>query len=230
MVIFSTLKETTGAFGYNVGILFELSDKTRFGLHYRSAVDLSLNGTADIGGAFAPLMGGASTTLDASLEVELPDTLEFSAYHELNDKLAIHADVLWTGWSKFQELAPITNNAGVDSRVYVRGNWSDAFRFSVGATYKYSDRLTLRAGAAYDESPASTPDRTLRIPDADRIWLSIGGTYVINESYNLDFGFTHILADDATIVSEANGGNEEFFQGKAEGVVNLFAIGISGSF
>ena len=84
------------------------------------------------------------------LDVELPDTLEFSAYHELNSQWAIHGDVLWTGWSKFKELAPKTGNAVVAGAVYVKEDWQDTFRFSVGTTYKHNDRLTLRTGVAFD--------------------------------------------------------------------------------
>lgn len=217
--------------GYNLGVLFEVSERTRLGLHYRSAIDLSLTGSSDVGpvlGAGAGL--GGPGALETTLDVELPDTLEFSAYHELNDQWAIHGDVLWTGWSKFQELAPKTGNPVVDNTVYVEENWSNAFRFSAGTTYKYSDDLTLRAGVAYDESPVTDANRTLRIPDADRIWASIGLTYKLNECYNLDFGYTHVFADDAFVNFESLGGNERAFSGNVSGSVNLFALGVSGSF
>jgi long-chain fatty acid transport protein len=216
-------------FGYNLGVLYELDESTRFGLHYRSAIDLSLNGASQVGSA---LTFGAPASLDTTLDVELPDTLEFSAYHKLNSQWAIHGDVLWTGWSKFKELAPKTGNAVVDGAVYVKEDWQDTFRFSVGTTYKHSDRLTLRAGVAFDESPVSDATRTLRILDADRIWASIGLTYQINANYNLDLGYTHIFADAASVDLEApfGSGNEKAFKGTASGSVELFAVGVSGSF
>ncbi|MGJ8694943.1 MAG: OmpP1/FadL family transporter [Verrucomicrobiaceae bacterium] len=212
-------------FGYNLGVLYEVNEGTRFGLHYRSSIELTLNGASQVG----PALGGP-VILPTTLDVEMPDTIEFSAYHEIDDKWAVHGDVMWTNWSKFQSLAPKTGNAVVDAAVRIDENWTDAFRFAVGATYKHSDRLTFRTGVAYDESPVSTPNRTLRIPDADRIWASIGLTYKLNDCYNLDLGYTHIFADTADIQFAALGGNEDAFQGKAEGSVDLFAIGLSGSF
>ena len=92
-------------FGYNIGFLYKLNDDTRFGLHYRSSIDLNVNGTAT-----GAIFGGA--TVPATLDVELPDTIEFSAYHRLNDKWSLHGDILWTNWSKFQELAPMTGTPG----------------------------------------------------------------------------------------------------------------------
>ncbi len=213
-------------FGYNVGVLFELNERTRFGLHYRSAIELNLEGSAEVGAGFNGFPAG---NYDATLDVELPDTIEFSAYHEINDQWAIHADVFWTNWSKFKSLEPKVNPL-LDPALAKEENWEDAFRFSVGATYRHNDRLTIRAGVAYDESPVSDSNRTLRIPDADRIWASIGASYVISDRYTLDVGYTHIFADDADLLPEAAGGNSDAFAGTVEGSVDVFAIGLSGSF
>lgn len=212
-------------FGWNIGVLYELSDSTRIGLHYRSSVELTIDGDADLG----PPLGLPGTNVDATLEVELPDTVEFSVYHEINDKWAVHADVLWTNWSKFKTLAPETGTPA-DPALVVQENWEDAFRYSAGVTYKHSEKVTFRAGIALDESPVSTADRTLRIPDGDRFWVSVGATIKLNECYNLDLGYTHIFADDTSIVRKAAGGNEDLFTGKAGGDVDLFGIGISGTF
>jgi len=203
-------------YGYNLGVLFELNEATRFGLHYRSSITLGIEGSV----TFETPIG--SNKFDAFLPVQLPDTLEFSAFHQLNDKWAIHGDILWTKWSKFKELD--VQSSPIDVPTIVE-NWDDSVRLSIGATYNYSNDLTLRAGIAYDESPVSTQYRTLRIPDADRVWLSFGATYAINDCYNLDFAYTHIFADDVNIDA-----NEPLFSGEAEGDVDLISLGVSGTF
>jgi len=210
-------------FGYNIGILFEPSESTRFGLHYRSAIDLSLEGEAS---GFAAT-GAPTGDIDATLDVTLPETLEFSVYHELNDKWAIHGDIVWTRWSRFQSLVPQRIDGSEIENV--EEDWDDAFRYSIGATYKYSDRLTLRAGLAFDESPVPGRTRTLRIPDEDRFWVSIGASYAINECYTVDFGYTHIFVNDASISGTSQPSNQGF-EGEASGDIDLVAIGISGSF
>ncbi|MGB0992977.1 MAG: OmpP1/FadL family transporter [Akkermansiaceae bacterium] len=204
--------------GWNIGLLYQLNESTRIGLHYRSTFDLKIEG--DASGA---LVGGVKR--DATLEVELPDTLELSVYHEVNDKWAVHGDVLWTNWSTFKQLAPKVGIPAADAALVVDENWEDAFRYSIGVTYKHSDRLTLRGGLAYDESPVRTQDRTLRIPDGDRIWASIGATIKLNDCYNLDLAYTHIFAGDSDVNL-----NEPQFNGKAGGDVDMIAVGISGSF
>nr|XP_061797934.1 long-chain fatty acid transport protein-like [Nerophis lumbriciformis] len=208
-------------FGYNIGILYQVNENTRFGLHYRSSIDLNINGTADLG---APL-GGA--VVPATLDVELPDIIEFSAYHRASQKWAFHGDILWTNWSKFRELAPKTG-LPIDALLAVPQNYEDTFRLSVGATYYHNETWTFRAGVAFDEGAANNEDRTLRIPDADRIWASIGLTYKINDNYNLDIGYTRLFGDDVPVF-ETDSGGTTLFDGSAGGDVDLIAIGISGT-
>lgn len=207
------------AFGYNLGFLYQFSDDTRIGLHYRSKMDLNIEGTASLGGPLSAVGALRSATLD----VTLPDTIELSAYHRVNSKWALHGDIVWTGWSSFEELAPKVD-ARIDPILATPEDWEDAFRFSVGATYLHSETLTLRVGAAYDESPVPGANRrTLRIPDSDRIWVSAGATYKIDEHYNLDIGYAYLFGSDADI-------DDPTFQGTGGGNVNLLAVGVSGSF
>lgn len=141
--------------------MFELSESTRFGLHHRSEVDLTLEGR--VVSAATPIWNGPGI-----VDVTLPDSLEFSAYHEINDRWAIHGDVVWTGWSNFQQLQPIVFGAPLQPPATIE-NWKDIWRFSLGTTWKATDRVTLRARAAYDESPVDSQFLTLRIPDSDRL-------------------------------------------------------------
>ncbi|MDP0490454.1 MAG: outer membrane protein transport protein [Verrucomicrobiota bacterium JB023] len=233
---FLNLEGDDWAVGFNVGLLWEVTDRTRIGVHYRSPIELNLEGHADVGGAFSVIGASLPTPVsvapgryDASLDVKLPDTVEVSLYHELSDTFAVHADVLWTNWSQFDSLAPQVQGTGADAFVNATSltneDWEDTFRYSIGATWKAREDLTLRAGLAYDESPVGDENRTLRIPDGDRFWVSLGFTYHLSESYNLDFGYTHIFADPNQIDA-----NESFFTGEAEGDVDLVSIGLSGSF
>ncbi|YCM45434.1 outer membrane protein transport protein [Verrucomicrobiaceae bacterium 227] len=213
-------------YGYNLGILFELNEGTRFGLHYRSGIDLNLQGQAKVGAGFGVFPAG---TYDGSLDIELPGLLEFSAYHEVTAKLALHADFLWTDWSVFESLDPKVHPL-IDSALAKEENWHDSIRISIGATYQYNNRLTFRGGLAYDESPVDNSYRTLRIPDGDRIWASLGLTYQLNDTFALDLGYTHIFAESVEISPEAAGGNSDAFSGRLEGRVDIVGIGVSGRF
>ncbi len=205
-------------FGYNIGILYEINKGTRFGLHFRSKIDITLSG--DYRGSFS---GGA--TVREKVKFELPATLEFSVLHEFNEQWSLHGDVVWTDWSSFETLATSSQ-----TEINNSANWKDAVRLSIGTTYKYNEKLVIRSGFAYDDSPIrSAKYRTLRIPDDDRYWLSFGASYQFYKNYHLDLAYTHIFINKKTSINEPMIGNG-IFTGTAKGEVNLFAIGISGSF
>ncbi len=214
-------------YGYNLGFLYQFTPDTRIGLHYRSKVKLKLEGETDFIGnpafGIAPL-DGAST----SLSVELPETLQLSAFHKINPSWAIHGDAKWTAWSRYDGLAPqIPSSPQVTAISRADADWENAMRYSIGVTHYYSDKLTLRAGIAHDESPTSSADRTLRIPDEDRFWLTFGFTYAVNQNMNFDFGYAHIFIDDAAL-NDGNGTGS--FRGTASGDVDIVSVGISGNF
>ena len=196
------------------------------GVHYRSSVDIELEGDSFLGPAFTPLTGGAQD-FDGSVDVELPATAEVSLLYRATDKLDLHADIFWTNWDQVKRLSPRVSgtfaDSLVDSQLAIDLDWENTFRYAVGATYRHSDKITLRTGVAFDESPVSDSDRTLRIPDRDRIVVSAGASYQFSESYRLDFGYSHIFAEDVPIND-----NETFFDGDVEGNANIFALSISG--
>lgn len=88
---------------------------------------------------------------------------------------------------------------------YTAENWEDTLRYSLGATWHTSDKLSLRGGVAYDEAPVSDTYRTPRIPDGARIWLAIGGQYRLSKQGALDFGYAHLFVNDPGLNSTAGG-------------------------
>jgi long-chain fatty acid transport protein len=65
--------------------------------------------------------------------------------------------------------------------------------------YRLNDRLILRAGVAYEESPIDTEIRSTRLPDNDRIWASIGASYQWNDKLSFDVAYTHIFSKETDI-------------------------------
>ena len=65
---------------------------------------------------------------------------------------------------------------------------------ALGGEYQYNDALKLRSGVAYENSPIqNATERTQRVPDVDRLWLSAGATYEWSEKITFDLGYSHIF-------------------------------------
>jgi long-chain fatty acid transport protein len=177
-------------FGYNFGLLLEPTDNTRFGFHYRSKIDLTLEGKSKVTGPISQLNGKQ----DAKLDITLPDSLSVSAYHAFNDQWAMMADISWTQWSRIQSL-DIKLEDG--SRSVSDWDYDDSMRYAIGAEYRHDQAWTLRTGVALDETPVPNDyQRSPRVPDADRVWLSFGATYRYSPDITFDFGYAHLFVDD----------------------------------
>ncbi|WP_281557606.1 outer membrane protein transport protein [Thalassomonas sp. RHCl1] len=182
------------AYGYNVGVLYEINDNHRISLAYRSQVDLILTGdySNDLPLSFGGLAG---ETLAGELEITLPDIAELSGFHQLSDNLALHYSVQWTGWSSFERLEAYAE--GVESPVFEKDEYfENSVRSAVGISYNLEDVLTLRAGLAYDETPIEQAYRSISIPDSNRIWYSTGMTYHFKNASSFDLGMSFIKGEE----------------------------------
>jgi long-chain fatty acid transport protein len=185
-------------FGYNFGFMLEPSDNTRLGLHYRSKIELTLEGDVKVSGPIA------NSKQDAELTITLPDNLSISGYHAFNPKWAVMADYTWTQWSRVKTL-DIKLEDG--SRSVANWQYDDSSRYAVGTEYTHSNKWKYRAGLALDETPVPSDSlRSPRVPDADRTWLTFGLTYSHTPNLSFDFGYAHLFVDDPKLddVSDNN--------------------------
>jgi long-chain fatty acid transport protein len=183
-------------FGFNGGLLLEPTENTRLGFHYRSKIDLTLDGDSKVTGvpdAIEP-NGPYNGKQGAELEITLPDSLSVSAYHALNSQWAIMADITWTQWSRVSSL-DIKLDDGSES--VAEWDYEDSTRYAIGAEYKHDQAWTLRTGLALDETPVPSDSlRSPRVPDEERIWLSFGATYRYSPEITFDLGYAHLFVDD----------------------------------
>ena len=184
-------------FGYNFGLLLEPTENTRFGFHYRSTIDLTLDGDSKVTGlppSLNPQVPDYNGKQNAKLDITLPNSLSVSAYHAFNSQWAVMADVTWTQWSQISSL-DIKLDDGTQS--VSEWDYEDGTRYAVGAEYRHDQTWTFRSGVALDETPVPNDNqRSPRVPDADRIWLSFGTTYRYSPDITFDFGYAHLFVDD----------------------------------
>lgn len=183
--------------GFNLGALWQVGPATRLGLAYRSKVDYTLEGSATV--ANFPLVPGGPVSAD----ITMPDSASLSLSHRLSSKWDLLADVTWTGWSAFDKLRIVRADGSELSNT--PEHWNDILRYSLGATWHLSDKLSLRGGVAYDEAPVSDRYRTPRIPDGARTWLAVGGQYRMSGRSAIDFGYAHLFVNDVGLHSAGGG-------------------------
>ena len=222
------------AWGFNIGTLFDIGPATRVGIHYRSSLDYETDGTTSFSNVPAPLAASPLVSnSNVKLDLETPASLSFSVAHKMSDRLELLADATWTEWSKIDRLPLIrtsgpASGATLDTLTF---NFDDVWRIAVGANYKWNGPWTLRAGVAFDQSPVPNADvRSVRLPDNDRYWLSLGASYQASRSGRFDVGYTFIKVKDADINNDQRTAGRGLVNGTYEGTVNILSVQYQHSF
>lgn len=190
----ATVDGNDWGFGFNLGVMYQPSADTHFGLGFRSHVKQEIDGDLAVrlpNGATLPKVG-ASATLD------LPETVYLSGMTRLTDNLELLATARWTNWSRFDELRIRFADGRPDS--VTDESWDDTWTLSLGLAYTLNPTWALRAGYAYDQSPVpDSAHRTPRIPDTDRNWLTVGASFRPSPKVSVDFGYAHLFGKDGGI-------------------------------
>lgn len=187
------------ATGGRFGVLWQATRDTRLGLAYHTEIRHELRGDATFSGNTPAVLVNNNTLRNSPIRanVALPETASFGLQHRLTPELTLAAEAAFTRWSKVNELRIRFESGRADDVTQLR--WRDTYFLSVGAVWKARENLTLRTGIGFDKSPVPEEERTPRIPDQDRTWLSFGAGYKLTEAIDLDLGYSHIFVKRANL-------------------------------
>ncbi len=221
--------------GWNLGMIYQLTPDTRIGLSYRSAVKIDADGDTTVRNQSVTNPVARSflrdLSADASTSVKLPDTAVLSIVHRLNERWQLLGDVSWTGWSSITSLNiensgnPAIGNDSLDLR------FRDTWRVALGANYRLNDRWTLKGGLAWDQSPIRNSHyRPTSLPDSDRYWVSIGAQYAMSDRARIDVGYTHLFVRDTDINNATDPAAKGVVRGSYDSNANIVGVQLSHRF
>lgn len=180
---------------FNLGVLYELTEGTRFGLTYLSEADLDFSDKADIDG-FGPtlsgLLGLGTRTID--LGMKMPQAVMFSFYHDVNDRFALMGNLGWQDWSEFGKVDVDISDTNVDLTTNL--DYDDTWHAALGAQYRVSDPWLLTAGIAYDSAMIDEEDLGPALPVGESWRFALGGRYGWSKDLTLGAAYTLAWAGD----------------------------------
>ncbi len=184
------------AWGWNAGVLFTLPSATRIGASYRSELKYGLEGDTTVTTITGlPIAAASGAT---RVDITFPDSAELSVAQPISDRLEIRGDLMWMNWSKIDTITATNTGTGLPRDVLHFG-FDDTYRVALGADYKLNEQWRLRVGTAWDESPVKDAVRTVRLPDSDRYWATLGARWQPTDNMTLDAGYAHLFVKDADI-------------------------------
>ncbi|MDD0844271.1 outer membrane protein transport protein [Pseudomonas sp. Gutcm_11s] len=187
-------------YGFNAGVLVDVTDQLAWGLTYHSKVDYTLEGRTRVSG------GNGLTALfngqyDATLDFTTPESVDTSLTYQFDDKWTFHAGATWTRWSRLQEIVVENNGTplGLLDEVSEELKWHDTWSYAIGATYQLNPQWVLRTGLALDPSPAENAHRTVRIPVGNRKVFSLGAGWSPNPDLTIDVAYSYLRENPAKV-------------------------------
>lgn len=222
-----TIKGNSWGVGANAGLLWEINECTRIGVHYRSQVHHHIRNAHETFHNVPVQLASTFQNARARSKVTLPENLSVSAFHQLNSCWAIMGDVTWTRWSHLRELRFKFKSNQPDGVTTL--HWKNTYRYALGVNYTPDECWNFRGGFMHDATPIRNKKlRDARLPDQTRTWLTLGAGYNWNNCLRIDMSYAHVFFEKAKIDKSGFELAEQTFKGGLKGHwdigVDIFAV------
>lgn len=153
----------------NLGLLYEFNDMFSVGFSYRSPANFVADGDTEISGL--PAGNGSYKT---ELRADFPSSWSLGLGFVPIEDLTIEFDAIYTEWEHFDAIEfDFTGLSDTTEDFYYKNTW----RFQVGAEYRATENLALRAGYVYDQTPTRHDYASFMLPANDRNMFTLGAGY-----------------------------------------------------
>lgn len=206
--------------------MFRPNDRVSFGLNFKGGVTNSFE-DQDAKLDFRTNDALDRNDLTVSGDLDFPSILMVGGRYQFTPDFAMMADVVWFGWSVFDEVALTFSDDTFDT--VLEENYDDAFQFRFGAEYHLNPETDLLAGFVYDNTPQPVESVSPLLPDADRLDYSIGVTH---RGFGGEWTLAYMLVDfqERDTFEGGVGQNLDGFDGTYRSIAHIPTIGYSRNF
>ena len=192
------MEGTTTEYGYNLALAYKPEDNSNVTLTYRSNVDLTEEGNAQLYVSGTKVYDGG-----AEVTVPLPAVLTL-AYAHTQDKTTVELEFDRTYWSSYEnldfeyksEIAPILQSSFDTPK---KREWKDTNAYRIGITHEYNDDLSLMFGFSADGNPINEEVFSFESPDYNSNTYSFGFDYKLDKDSSFGMGYLLSEKTDRTV-------------------------------
>lgn len=194
--------------GYALGAMYELSDRTRFGLFYQSKLKPDFNGDFElnINDIGIGELDDISRDVSVDTELTLAEYARFSVHQDMDERWAVDFTVGWDNWSSLGNVMIKTQELAVGAPT----DWRDTYHYAWGAQYKWDSRLTLTSGIAYDTNPVDASHRTAQLPVDRQVRYAAGAQYALMDTLTVGGYVNFMDLGNARISAQRFGGDFDY--------------------
>lgn len=240
----SRLEGRGDGWGYNFGLLWKPMEKQSLGLTFRSPVKVKYEGDVNLsnlssssipGISMRDIFGGQNYSNNVTSEFTYPAIATLGYAVRAKDNWLWELDVEWTGWSEFQEMKINYSETDlVRSAILNAGNptpkeWKNVFSAALGTEYVLANKLALRGGYFFWDTPLPTKTFEPSTPDSDVHGLALGLGYPWG-NFSVDFGYQFLYFARRTVDNTVGNDVLSTVNGKYKVANNSYALNFSYKF
>lgn len=244
--------------GYNVGVMYDVCDQVTVGLSYRSKIKMRVKeGEAELtyanqnienilaqievlsGQLGAILPQGTIPNISIPkydqgsfhAELPLPSNTMLGVSYRPTDRWELALDLQYVGWNAYDSLNVYFNEDELGiAPIKAEKDYKNSMTYRIGASFRTTDRLVVRVGVYYDQSPIRKKLYNPETPGMDKLGLSAGLTFEPYKGLQFDVAFLYIQGFSRNgeypyknVVTRV----DEMFKGKYKSTAFSPSIGIS---
>lgn len=187
--------------GFNVGVMYDINEKFTVGASYRSKVKMKVNeGTAELSYASEAIKklleaSGKVPPLDQgtfAAQMPMPSNFNIGVTYRPTDRLTVSGEVQFVGWAAYDSLnIKFSENVLGGYDIKAEKNYKNTRIYRIGTEYKTTERLDLRLGAYFDESPVRSNLYNPETPGMNKLGLTCGFSFRPIPRLSIDGAFTY---------------------------------------
>ncbi|MBV4545775.1 OmpP1/FadL family transporter [Pseudomonas triticicola] len=195
-------KDTDWGTGANVGVLYNLNERTKLGLAWTSKIKLKFEDKPELKKITNPLLRLALNRLDAdhlNVDMNVPQTVTTSVSYQLDPQWTLLGSLGWQDWSDFGKVGvEVDTGLGSTARTAQR-QYKDTWHASIGAQHQIDPKLRWNVGLGYDSSAVDDKDRTVDNPMNEAWRLATGVSYALQDDVDVHMSYTLIYLGDMDV-------------------------------
>ena len=182
--------------------MWDITDRLTVGASFRSKVSLKVKeGTARLDYANEQVkqfvqQNPSFPKLDEgtfSAEMPMPANLNIGASYRLGQRWLLAAEIQTVFWKAYDELSlQFTEEVLGGYNITARKDYKNTLIYRLGAECEVTNRLDLRAGIYYDQTPIRSDLYNPETPGMDKLGMSVGLSFRPIKSLSVDFAFLYI--------------------------------------
>lgn len=188
------------ALGFNVGAMFDVSDKVTIGASFRSKMLMKVKG-GEAHVSFANEVAkklledkvGLIDQANFSASMPLPYVLVFGASYRPAPRWTVAADIQLTGWKTYRRLDiefPGVANGAFNQ--HIDKNYRNAWCLHLGGEWAATEKLDVRAGLMIDQTPVNDNHYNPETPGMTKIEPTVGLSFRPIKQLSVDFSFMYV--------------------------------------